>query len=148
MSASDNILFNPDIPIYRTPFKQDSNNNYIPIANDSVYMHCMNIFHTIEVSGFLKRLQGNFMDEVRNNVIEILANIKSCPSLKPPSITDNYTTWLKGLIFIQNPTQEGAITYNEIGIIQFIDQAQICLGLLTYYEDETPKWNIRWKILK
>lgn len=148
MAASDNILFSPDIPIYRTPVKQDSNNNYIPIDNDSVYMHCMNIFHTIEVSGFLKRHQGSFINEVRNNVIEILANIKSCPSIKPPSITDNYTTWLKGFIFIQNPTQEQAIAYNEIGIIQFIDQTQICLGLLTYYGNETPKWNIRWKILK
>lgn len=148
MSASDSILFSPDIPIYRTPIKQDSNNNYIPIDNDSVYLHCMNIFHTIEVSGFLKRHQGNFMNEVRNNVIEILANIKSCPSIKPPSITDNHIAWLKGFIFIQNPTQEEAIAYNEIGLIQFIDQTQICLGLLTYYEDETPKWNIRWKILK
>lgn len=88
------------------------------------------------------------MNEARNNVIEILANIKSCPPIKPPSITDNAIAWLNGLIFIQNPTQEQAMIYNEVGIIQFIDQTQICLGLLTYYEDETPKWNIRWKILQ
>ena len=148
MAASDSIVFSPDIPIYRAPTNKNSSGNYIPISNDSVYTHCMNIFHTIEESGFIKRNTEGHMNEVRNNVIEIYVNVICCPSLKPSGVTNKQLTWLKGFVFVQNFTQETAMLYNELGLIQFIDQDKIYLGTLTYYENKTPKWNVDWRTIQ